>query len=356
MTELRKGHLLATLLLLAGACNGDDKDPADDTDDTDDTNTCVAEIASTFPTQDATNVFYRTPIEITFKQAEQSTATITLKDGAGADVAGSVSWSADGKTAAFTPAADLAASTQYTLTAAYSCDKTAEINFTTSDTGSAVDANTLIDNVYSVDFLSGRITEPPGVGELLGGLLASAGEIYILVSPTSIVDGDIEMRGALGADDGGSLVQDECTPSINFPIAADYSEDPFFEISGNDVTLEVEGFSIEIATLALSGAFAPDGSRIDGIAIEAFADTRPLVAAFGEDLGVDPEDPAALCTFVTGLLPTVQCDSCSGNGTDDKFCLKLAIDSMTGELVTGLEGLDFIEQADVDANPACAAE
>jgi hypothetical protein len=352
MNSLRTSFLLATMVLAACGDSKDD-DTGADTDDTD-APTCVSGIASTFPAQNDTAAFYRTSVEVTFNQDESDSSTLTLKDGGGADVAGTVTYSADGKIAYFDPTADLMPSTQYTLTVAYSCDKTADISFTTADFGTAVDASTLIGKTYSVDFLSGRITEPAGVGELLTGLLGGTDPIYILVGPTAITEGgQIEMLGALGALDGTDIVQDVCTPSIVFPIAADYSENPFFTIEGEDVSLEVEGFALDIAQLALSGAFSADGTQIGGLAIDAFADTRGLVEVLGEDLGIDPSNPAGLCTFISGLLPTVQCQDCGGG--DEPYCLKLVIDSMVGVELPGVT-LESLVQADVDANPACAEE
>jgi len=352
MNTLRTSHLLATLLLVTAACkDGGDDDKDTDTDDTNPT--CVSGIAYTFPEQSASTVFYRTAIEVGFNQAENTTSTLTLEDGAGATVAGTVSYSADGKTAYFETAAPLSPSTQYTLTVEYSCDKTAEITFTTSDTGAAIDASSLVDKVYSIDIFSGRITEPPGVGDLLAGLLAGQDPVIVLVSPTGVDEGgSIEMLGALGEQNGTAITQDVCTPSIEFPFAADYSENPFFSVTATNFALEVEGFSIEIASLELSGAFSPTGDRVEGLSIRANADTRPLVQAFGEDLGLDTSNPAALCDFVSGLLPTVTCQNCTAGA--DPYCLTIAIDSVVGDQVPGLTGLDLIDQAAIDANPACA--
>jgi hypothetical protein len=342
---LRLNHLIAASLLLA-AC-GTDKDPSTDTADTggDTTPTCTSSIKEFFPEDGATGVFYRTPIEIYFAQDESTTATITLADAAGADVAGSVTFSEDGKTAMFMPSADLAPSTEYALTAAYSCDKMATVSFTTSATGAEVDAGSFVGNTYNIDLGSGRITEPPGVGDLVGPLIADAG-VYILVSPGAIDGTSIPMTGALGVDNGSGLEQDVCTPSIDFPVAADYSANPFFTISGNNVAIAVEGFELEIAQLDLSGAFAPGATSLEGITLDAFADTSGLGALL--DLGDD--DPAAVCGLLAGF--GVSCVDC-GNGSNT--CIKLKVDSLIAPQVPGVT-LQTITDADVTANPACAAE
>jgi hypothetical protein len=343
MTHLRLSHLLLATLALNVACDGGETTDTDAETDTEDTTTCTSSIDEFFPADGATGVFFRTPIEIYFNQDETSTATITLADASGADVPGTVTFSDDGEVASFAPSAALSPSTEYTLTAAYSCDKTATATFSTSATGAAVDPTTLIDNVYNIDLGSGRIINPPGVGDLVEPLIADAG-VYILVSPTAIEGSSITMTGALGVDNGSGLEQDVCTESINFPVAADYTGNPYFTISGDNVAISVQGFDLEIAALDLSGAFSPDGNSIEGIKLDAFADTSSLGSLL--DLG---DDPAAVCGLLVGF--GVSCVDC-GNG--QSTCIQLVVDSLTAPITT-IDGLVNITNGDVQSNPACAA-
>lgn len=343
MTDLTLKSLLFASLALAIACGGDkdaEKDPIIETDDTD---TCVSGISSTFPAADATGVFFRTPIEVKFNQAESaSTATLTLTDAGGAEVAGSTSFSTDGKTATFEPSANLAASTQYTLTVDYTCDKTAEIQFTTSETGAPVDGATLINNVYAIDITSGRFTEPPGLADAIPGLLQSAGDIpSILISASAFENNQLTIIGALGNDEGTG--QDLCTESISFPETADYSSNPFFSIEGEDVTLTVADFSLEIASLNVSGAFTPDADAIEGVALSLFADTTALNGLI--------EGFEDICA--AAALFQISCVSCSGSGTDDVTCLSLKADSIEATLEADIDGLQIItaEQAEACENP-----
>lgn len=341
MTTLDLRHMLVPFLALSVACSGGGaKDDTGDTtgDDTDET--CSSGLDGFWPEPNASDVYYRTSIEVMFAQEEDgSSATITLNDGS-ADVTGTVEWSDDGMTAYFKPSAPLTPSTTYTLSVSYSCGKSATNSFTTSSTGATVDGMSVIDDVYSIDLFSGRIIEPAGVEDLLQSLLAGEDPIIILVSPTTY-DGDantIEIRGALGKMNGSDIVQDECTESINFPLPADYSNNPYFTINGVDVPLSVQGISLKIDRLDVSGAFASDGSSIDGVSVDAFADTRPLAS-----LGVGD-----ICELVQ--IAQVECVPCADN---EPACLKIRVTDLTAEQVDGLMGLNAITADDVTNNPTC---
>jgi hypothetical protein len=342
MEHLLNRSLMA-VLLTAGlmACSGD-KGTDTDTDETDtdtDTEVCASGITSTFPDADAAGVFYRTPIEIVFNSDEKTTSTLTLADGAGADVAGTVSYNDGGDVAWFAPDADLAASTQYTLTASYSCEKVANITFTTSDAGTPVDGATLVDSVFNMDIAGGRITEPPGVGAILMPLIEDA-EVYILVSATEYDATAMthSFLGALGIDDGtGNIIQDVCTESIDFPLPSDYSDNPFMQIAGENVPIAVQGIELVLGSIELSGAFSPTGDAIEGLALRGFMDTSVL----GGLLDLDPDDPQAACDLVGAL--GISCVDC---GDGNITCLELAVDSMTADKQVGtLVALDAVAVA-----------
>jgi hypothetical protein len=336
MTHLFNRPLLSALLIsgLFACNNGKDETDTVDSDDTE-VEVCTSGITSTFPDGDATGVFYRTAIEIVFTKDESSTATITLATAAGTDVPGTVTFSSDGKTAAFAPSADLAATTAYELTIAYSCDKTAVIAFTTSDAGTPLaDPSTIVGNTYNIDITTGRITKPAGVGATLMGLIEGE-EFYILVSPTeySAEDETLAFLGALGVDDGaGNVVQDECTETINFPLPADFAANPFMTISGEDVPLAVAGVELELGRIDLSGAFSPDGDTIEGLSLTAFADTVALGPLL--DLG-------DICELITTF--GVNCIDC---GDGSVTCLELQIDNMTADVQVG--SLTPIATEDID--------
>lgn len=351
MEMLRTGHLLTLIAAMTVvACDGGGKDTTDDTDDTTDT-TCVSELKTDYiyPADGADDVFFRqNTVEVYFDQDETSTGSIEITDAAGASVAGDTTFSSNGETMTFTFDAALSPSTTYTATVAYSCDKSFSTTFTTTSTGAAVATDEFLGNVYDISLTSlgnARVTNPPGIGETLTGLLAQAGDIDILVSPSMLNgDGDIEMIGGLGTTDGGSLAQDMCTESIVFPEAASYDENPFFDISGNNVAISVQGISITIAELQISGAFSPGAASLEGVRVNAFVDTAALdLGDLGATLGDD------LCATVE-LLAGVSCEDC-GNGS--MTCLRLTIENITADK-TAIDGLTLVTADDVANNATCA--
>ena len=161
MTFLRKSLVLLSAISFATGCPDPDKGGGDDTDPpADDTDTVSpSTLESFFPENGATDVFYKTPIEIVFGQDETTTATVTVTTG-GTEVQGTPSFSSDGETLYWVPDADLMPSTTYEVAVSFSGGKNASATWTTSDTGAVVDGSTLIGNIYAIDIFSGRITKP----------------------------------------------------------------------------------------------------------------------------------------------------------------------------------------------------
>ncbi len=288
-------------------------------------------------------MFYRTSIEVKFNSDESTTATMILSDGT-TDVPGTASFSEDGKTGMFTPDADLTPSTTYTLTVAYSCEKTADIGFTTSDVGSAVDADTIIGNVYLIDLGSARITQPAGVGGLLTPLIADA-DFNLGVSPASFTSPNIAMTGALFDEVEGALEQNLCYPSLTLDDA-DYTDDPFFSLSGSDTIFSILDITIQVARLNLSGAFAPDGASIQGVALDITIDTTQLADL---DLGLDLGEGDDICSLLGNF--GVECEDC-GDGT--VTCLTVVADSIIAEQEVGATIIEVSDQ-DVADNVDCDA-
>ncbi len=329
-------NLLALSAILALTACPAGTDEGTDTD-TDDTLECQNGIVEFFPADGATNVYYRTSVEVEFESTDGS-ESIVLKDSGGADVSTAITW--EGNRAIMWPGA-LNPSDTYTVEVSYECGDPS-IGFDTSEVGTAT-ADSLVDRTYELDLASARFVEPAGVGSLIGGLLDG---VWILVG-ISAEDGDtLDMLGALGAeDDDGNLVQEMCEISIELPYSADYSENPYFIVEGDVVPIEVEGYSVEIQDMSISGAFSPDGSYIAGAALAGVIDTRPLGELFGLD---DPDNPAATCEFLASLqIPCVDC----GDG-EGEFCLAIVADSMTGEWLDQVV-LEARTEEDIKLDPTC---
>lgn len=316
---------LATLV----ACSGGDKTTDSSiTGDDDDDNGCSNSILSQFPVNGDTDVFYKTDVRFSLAAADAS-ASISVADSAGNVVNGTtsmegtmVTWAGD----------DLSPNTDYAATLSYECGD-ATVNWTTSSTGAPTSVD-LTGMVYSLDIANGEWIRPAGIGDLLAVELA---DTEILVSPETITASEITMLGALG---DGTGHQDMCTESLPFPPAN--WTDPFFSIETPALDLDIEGYAFTVEDLILSGAFAPDGSRIQGAVFQGFIDTRPLV-----DLLVPGGAEDSVCELT--LTFGVPCEECGGGGT---FCLSVYVDSVGAANVPGSTVVELTAD-DVANNTAC---
>jgi hypothetical protein len=319
------------------ACGGDkDAEGTDTGGGTTDPTGCTNSISETFPADGTADAYYRTGVEFTLLTAEAD-ATIAVVDGAGAAVAGTSM--VEGNVVMWMPSAPLAAATSYTATLSYSCDD-ASISFTTSDVGAPIgDSSALVGNVYALPLTEGRFVEPPGVGEILSGLLT----VGVLIEVTSADASSITMMGAVAAESDPNA-QDLCTETIDFPTAADFSENPYFQVGPDDTVISVAGISIAIDDLAISGAFSPSGDAIEGAALSGSIDTRPLVPLVAEGQGDD-----GVCNLVATFgIPCIECADGSG-----AYCLALKVDSMSADQVPGG---DVVQRTadDVANDPTCS--
>ena len=128
--------LLTSLAMFA--CSGD---KATDTSSVEDTAVadegCGVEIDETYPALNAADVYYLSNLTVELSDPDE-TASLTLTDASGAEVAGEVS--VDDDTLTFAPSAALAPSTSYNLNVSYcGSEEPAVIPFTTSALGTAID-------------------------------------------------------------------------------------------------------------------------------------------------------------------------------------------------------------------------
>ena len=163
-------------------------------------------------------------------------------------------------------------------------------------------------------------------------------DILIGVSEVNDSPATVKFNGAL-ADSSGA--QDACSVSFDFPEPADFAENPFFSIESDSLSLDIEGIEVSIDDLIVSGAFAADGSSIEGAVLAGFIDTRVLLDLVGG------EEDGDVCELVEAF--GVGCVACASG---DPYCLDVFVDTMAAELAPGVT-VELIEQADIDANPAC---
>lgn len=298
------------------ACSGDKGDTgggAEDGGGSGDDGECSITFTHNNPGDGETEWYYKAALEVELSEADDTT-DITVTDAGGAAVDGSVSFSENGLTAYFTPSADLAPSTSYTVDVSVcSGGGSGSIGFSTSDLGTPL-ACDLTGDTFRVNLAEARFLKPAGVA----ALLLDALEDDILVGVQSMGESELDMLGALSDGLGGG--QNLCYPSIPFPPAS--FDDPAFEVGPADTTLNVSGIELEISNLSISGAFASDCSYFGGGQLAGELDARVLGPLVGDLLGVT--DPDEIC----GLLVTfgVTCDTCSSDG--EPYCADILVDQI----------------------------
>jgi hypothetical protein len=317
--------LAAFILLLAGC-----RQPVavGDTDPPACTNAFTA-----FPAADSVGTYYRGTVEAHFQTIDES-ARLTV-----VGARGSQTWADN--VLVFTPDAPFSSSTTYMARVEFECGSS-EWEFTTSDVGPVVNAD-LIGRTYDIDLYAGR-WHPRGFGDLIEWSFLSDLMVEVVG-----VDGDrLILRGATT-----SYVDDEdVVPSTCFATAdfepADFSQDPYFAGSEEEFHLALyDGLWTPIHDMALTGAFAADGSRMEGLTLEGTIDTRPLAPL----LPFEPDEDEVCMLAQTMSSACVPC----GDGSGD-FCLPIHIDSLPGRLVEA--SIPAIEPADIDCAvcgsvPAC---
>ncbi len=321
---------LISCLAFVAACPPD-SDP-EPTEPTDPPPSC-ATITSSFPSDGATNVYYRVTLTWEFDERDDTaSATLTGPDG---EVSGTGEWV--GNTYIWTPSDPLAPSTDYTATLSY-CDgaNTPSTSFTTSAVGTPVNEGDIDSATYLLDVGANSnaiFIEPPGVGPILQQQLSDNG-LDILIGVVSVGGGNITFRGALG-DGSSPPQQDMCLPSIEMPQAS-FSENPFFEIEADSLAFTISGVTFSLNDLVVNGAFAPDGSLIAGATLAGMMDTRELVPLVSPDGGDD-----AVCEIAAPF--GVVCEPCPDGG---EYCLSALITNISASKVDGLV-LQQVAEADI---------
>lgn len=315
------GLVALVSLALTGCGKKDSDDSGTPTGTAGGTSACSGTVTA-FPEANAADVYYRTSVEFTMSAVE-SGASITLTTG-GTDVAGTSSVVDD--RVVFTPSAPLSPSTTYEATLTWSCGPTT-VSWTTSAIGEPTDPASLVGKAYSLDLGAGRFVEPPGVGDVIGSFL----DTEVLLGVTAADAATVHIMGALGDGNGN---QDVCEPSFDFPVDADFSENPFFIVESDKLDLDISGVVVSIEDLEVSGAFSADGSEVAGASLRGTLDVSILADLVGDDP----------CSLLVAF--GVTCQTCSDGVTET--CLSVFVDSMVAEEVNG--PLEMIDQATADAN------
>ena len=263
---------------------------------------------------DEVDFYVRGTVDFKFTKDKDEEATVSLADASGAAVTGKNEWVGD--TIRFTPDAPLTTGSAYEATLTH-CGGVADFSFRPGDLGGALEDGpaSLTGRTYAVALGEARFVKPEGVGSARRPARKAC-----LIGVTAADEAEISMMGALSVE--GSLDQDRCEPSIEFPVAADFTEAPFFSINADELALSVSDFNVGIKDFTLSGTFAADGSYMGGAVLAGLLDARDLVEALiGGGILEDGSDATAVCDLISAF--SVNCEACSDG---EEYCLSIHVD------------------------------
>ena len=310
---------------------GDDPSPYTTPSDSADSGSyCFTAIASASPADGDLGAYYRTTVHVELLDGDP-TATLRVLASDGSEVPGSLT--SDGLHLTWLWAEPLMPLTQYTVELTTQACGAESISWTTSNVGMEVFAD-LTGDTYALDIANGIWISPVGVSGLFVALLKHYRLLLQVVDVSDPETIDLRLAAALGGE------QNLCAPTVDF-FDIDYGN-PYFELPSMPIELQTSTFQLSLTGFVLSGAFAPDGSRIQGAVLAGLLDTRNL----GEALALGTE-PDAVCQFVAAL--GVSCTPCIDG---ELYCLDLQVENVDAPL--SAVPLEVITTDDVSANPDCA--
>ena len=286
---------------------------------------CPEVLETSSPLDGEVDVFFRDLIRMQLA-AEPSDAEIEVADVDGNVIMGvttidgaEVLWEGD----------PLTPNARHTATLRIEGCEEQSIEFLVSSTGQP--AGNVDDRVYLVDLTTGTWTEPPGIGPVITDLIPIE---TLWVSPDIIGD-QIAMIAAF-IDPFGN--QADCLPTL--PFAATPFEDPWFSSSTAVLPFELQFSTITLRDVSLTGAFAPNGGRIDALDLTGTLDVREI----------EPLLPPG--TDVCGLVELFG-SACFACPDAVEACATLTVENLDAALDPGAVVVERTP-ADIAADPLCS--
>ncbi|MCK6529133.1 Ig-like domain-containing protein [Myxococcota bacterium] len=187
-----------------------------------------------------------------------------------------------------------------------------------------IEIEDVVGRTYAVDYATGTVTEPAGVGAYLDEYLGYLG-VVLLQATSASEDGDaIHARLAPALDDGVGWVQDVCQPSVDMPGAPGSFTNPGFTVGPAPLYVGYEGFVVDLEESTFSAEFAGVSALASGALHTAF-DTRYVDSFVGSD--------GTTCGILSGL--GVLCEGCPDEG--DPYCIYAVISGLEAAEVPGLD-------------------
>jgi hypothetical protein len=317
--------MLRVLPLLLLACQ-----PSDPTDDTHvvGPGDCEVGIESTYPTDGATDAYYRGAVEFSLSEADSSAMVF-------ADFEGVQTTEDDGLTVVFTPSEPLEPLTSYEVGLDY-CRGTPTIDFTTSTYGLPLeDPAALLGSTWAYDLRDARFYQAGYLGDLLQTFAERVG----LVSVVGIEGDTIDLRLAV-ADDNEPPGQDYCARTMEVE-AVDFSDTPYLQFGPTSVEFNAYLGIIKLNEMVVRSTVAPDGGSLGGMDITAVIDVRSVANAVDMDL-------VELCELLE--VYGAPCEACPEDS--EPYCVSTAADRFGAARVATT--VDRINEAYSD--PRCEEE
>lgn len=310
----------ALVALALVACKGSDDKGGEETGGPAPAPCDVSALDASWP-EDGLSPASRAPIlSVSFSGVASEEGTLfSVTDESGAEVEGTTTLS-DG-VATWEPSALLDADTTYAWTATV-CDATGGGAFTTGAHGERVDTSALGDTSYALDLDSATWVEPEGGESIFRGLFSEV----LLLGVQSADDSSLDLIAAIGEvlEDDGTIQQSPCYSTADFD-PADFRNNPYASVGPTTLSLEIEGFTVPVENVYVSGAFDGQGGLADGV-MEAEVDARTMADA----LGLRDSQVCDLLETYVGI----SCTACSTDG--ETYCVGMRLEDLTGEIVDGL--------------------
>ncbi len=253
--------------------------------------------------------------------------------------------------------------TDYELTLSWSPNSAGDFTygFTTSDAGLPLSNPTaLVNRVFSTDLATGNFVEPPGVGPILQSQLDGV-VLLCDIAPESdfspSAQPGLHFVSGMGEQDGNDIVPEQCS-EVSWLTAgsdqqigtsdddpADWSN-PSFDLGPFNMSMPMQGLSVDLNDVVMTGTYAQDGGSIVGGTLSATIDTRPLAPE------LDPEGgEGAVCDLVEETVG-VECEPCPDG---QPFCLSLVVTELISEYEPNLD-LDITTCVDILDDFGCEDE
>ena len=281
--------------LVACGNDGKDKDTAGD----DGPGQCANAILGQNPANGGSDINPRAAIDFLLAQDDDS-ANITVSSG-GTAVAGATVIT--GTRVLFEPDAPLDFNADFDVTLEWQCD-TETASFSTGDLGSIPqDAASLIGRTWGFALTEGRVVDPPELEAVLPLML----DFDILLMVESGDGSNLNFLGGVTGDQ--EETQSLCAPHIDFPTPVDYSNNPYFSVTADAISLVIVGDELSVTDLVLTGTFSDGAATMEDVFLSG-----------NVNLGSE------LCSLMGSS--GVECEACPTGG--DTTCIDLIVDSMTG--------------------------